>query len=163
MASKQTNGGKAKAEGKSEKASIAPKGTMARTGDPDVDTARARSLDGDTSNDPAGEGVKTTAEKAGVEAEGEDDVATPSSPVTAPSGSAENADLIDELDMVEGASFEAYTGLVGENQTKRHAGRVTIRTADGTEYEFGVSHPDTARQIANAFTGIADELSRRRA
>lgn len=150
----------------------APEGRLDRKGDPDLDIARARSLDGDTANDDAGDGVQDLADDADVEADGENDTASGEDDAatrTAASGYAGARAAYEATTVLEGGQHEVLTEVIPQEgddtlpPSKKHYGIVRLRTADGDEIEFGVPNPDTARHLANVFSAAADELSRRRA
>lgn len=140
-----------------------------REGDPDKDVAKARALDGDTGNDPADEGAGTTADRAGAEDEGDDD--TPASGVSnsalaSPAGHPDNEERVTEGTKLEGAQFEVVSyphGAPNESGvvSKKHGGVITLRSSEGEEVEFVVTSEATARQIANAFGRLGDEIARR--
>jgi hypothetical protein len=172
MSKKQVDSKKAKANTSSNS------GKLDRKGDNDLDIARARSLDGDTSNDDPSKGVQDLADEAGVEADGENDRASDAggpegseddddaATRTAASGYAKAKEAYEATTKLEGGQHEVLTQIIPQGDetlppSRKHYGIVRLRTEDGDEMEFGVSSPATARHIANVFNAVADEMSRR--
>jgi hypothetical protein len=131
---------------------------MSRSGDPDIDLAKARSLDDDTANDDAELDVDE------VEAQDSDEPGPAAKEAVAGhvDADADNA----ERTPIEGAEFSVSTSVSEANgdvpETRKHYGKMVLRSSEGEEVEFSVNNVATARQIANAFSALADELTRRR-
>jgi hypothetical protein len=119
--------------------------------------------------------VQDLADEAGVEADGENDKASDQGAAGddaetrgAVSGYDRAEEAYDATTKLEGAGHETLTQVIPQEDetlpaSRKHYGIVTLRSSDGEEYEFGITSPDTARQIANSFNAVADEMSRRRA